>query len=200
MNDLFHRLERFTAISSRWSAWAAGGIVFLTAFLICGDVLGRYLLGRSIKGTFDITGYMLAISTAWALAYAHVQRANIRVDIVHARMPRRVRAALDVAAAASIVAVALLLTQYAYEVFQGTFRRGSRVPFSVGVKLWYFQAAWLAGLVFFSLISLIVLLLGLRAVLGGKLDAARALIGIKSTDDEVTAALTAASKVQNEQG
>ncbi|MEN2979253.1 TRAP transporter small permease [Tistrella bauzanensis] len=189
-------MERFATVSSAWAARAAGSIVFLTAFLICGDVLGRFLVDRPVKGTFDLTGYMLAISTAWSFAYAHVQRANIRVDIAYARFPRRARAVLDIAAAASVVVMAFMLTCYAYETFEGTFRRGSRVPFSVGLHLWYFQAAWLAGLLFFSAVSLLVLLLGLRALFGGRLDALRVLIGIKSMDDEVTDALRAASNIR----
>lgn len=185
-------MARLLMVLSRWSAWAAGTMVLLTAFLICGDVLARNFLDSPIKGAFEMTGYMLAISTAWSFAFTLLQRGNIRVDIVHTKLPRRFRAVLDVMAALSLALLAILLTYHAFGVLEGSIQRESRVPFSTHIRLWYFQLLWVLGLVFFSVVSSLVGLMGIRAVLSGNLELAHKLMGPKSMDEEVKEALQAA--------
>lgn len=185
-------MVHFMTVLSRLSVWTAGSMVLLTAFLICSDVLARTFLDAPIKGTFELTGYMLAISTAWSFAFTLLQRGNIRVDIVHARLPKRFRALLDIMAALSLSLLAFLLAYHAYGVLEGSIQRGSRVPFSTHIKLWYFQLFWVLGLVFFSVVSCLISLIGIRAVLSGDFDLARQLLGPKSTDEEVGEALQAA--------
>lgn len=198
MSDPLQTITHVINALSRWAVWAAGSLVFLTAILICVDVLGRSLFGRPVPGTFDLTGYMLAISTAWSFAFAHIRRANIRVDVAYALLPRFGRAALDIVSAASILLVAVLLSWHGWEAFEGTLRRASRVPFSVSLQLWYFQAMWLAGLCFFSLVSLLLFLLALKAFFSRQIATVRELVGVKSTDDEVNETLGTAAKASSE--
>ena len=56
-------VRRFT----QWGLWFGGALVLLAALLIGVDVLMRKFLARSIGGADELAGYALAIGTAWGL-------------------------------------------------------------------------------------------------------------------------------------
>ena len=66
-----------------------------SVLLISFDVLARKFFGFTTGGADELSSYAFAISTSWALAFATLQRANVRVDVVYQYLPVRVSAVLD---------------------------------------------------------------------------------------------------------
>src|SRR5262245_36327103 len=88
-----HRLAEAVA-----SAGAlVGGLLLLAAAVIIGvDIILRYTISRSIGGADELSGYALAIATAWGLSFTLLHRAHIRIDSLYELFPAWIRAALDV--------------------------------------------------------------------------------------------------------
>jgi len=73
-------LLQWARATSRAGAWFGGALVAAAAVVISVDVLMRKLLGTTLGGASEISGYVLAISTTWALALALIDRAHVRID------------------------------------------------------------------------------------------------------------------------
>lgn len=72
------------------------GAVCLTAMiaLTVVDVTGRFI-GHPVEGAIETTGFLATLVLAFAMPYAHLERAHIGVDILTRRLPPRVLAGLD---------------------------------------------------------------------------------------------------------
>ncbi len=81
-------IEGFSKIMAVIASIVLGAMMLLTL----GDVAGRYFFNRPIKGTWELVGLLLVFAGTWGLAYCQIRRSHIRVDILLARFPRRVKA------------------------------------------------------------------------------------------------------------
>ena len=91
LGGLLRRAETF----SRVAVWAGGALTIASVLLISFDVLARKFLGFNTGGADELSSYAFAISTSWALAFATLQRANVRVDVLYQKLPVRLSAVLD---------------------------------------------------------------------------------------------------------
>ena len=91
LDSLIKRLEAV----SRYAVWASGGMLLFAAAMVTVDVTIRAIFGRSMGGSDEISGYLLAISTSWAFAYALLHRVNVRIDAAYLLLGRRLQAAPD---------------------------------------------------------------------------------------------------------
>jgi TRAP-type C4-dicarboxylate transport system permease small subunit len=69
-------------------AWALLGITLLTGL----DVFLRYLFARPIKGTYELTEFVMCILVFFGLAYTAANEGNVSVALVVNRLPQRARA------------------------------------------------------------------------------------------------------------
>lgn len=159
--------------------------MFLGAIGICVDIFARVFFNGSIKGMVELNGYGLAIASAWSFGFTLLEKAHVRVDVVHSRFPPRVRGFLDIVALAVLTLIAGALAYYGFTVFQTSYGMNSTVVFSREIMLWWFQIGWLIGLVAFFLVSLMLLIQATGAFLRNDLARLATMAGVPSTDDEV---------------
>lgn len=158
-------LERLLGAAGRVAhvgVWVGGALLVLAAVMITVDVVARKAFGVTLGGSDELSGYCLAISAAWAFAFALLHRANIRVDAVYKYFPGLVRAALDVVALIALAVFVAVVARYGFEVLMASVRFGSRANTPLQTPLWIPQGLWFAGLAFF-LVTLF--LVTLKAVL-----------------------------------
>src|SRR6056297_3470838 len=96
-----HHMEYIHAKATsiaRAFTWFGGAALLGCAVLIAFDVISRRLLGYSMAGTDEITGYVFAIGTAWAFSFCVLDRANIRIDAAYRLFGPAIRALLDILA------------------------------------------------------------------------------------------------------
>lgn len=170
---------------SRYAAWAGGGMILFAALMVSVDVLCRRILGVTMSGSDEVSGYLFAISTAMAMPYALMLRANVRIDALYTHLPARLRAALDLLGIGLLAVFAGAVTWRAALTVQVTWDNGSRAITPLQTPLILPQSLWLAGWVLFCLCLVLVIWGMAAALMRGDLDRARALGGVLSVEEEI---------------
>ena len=86
-----------------------GYILLALAVLVTIETLGRKILNVSLQGVDELGGYALAISSALAFTTALVERAHIRIELFHLKLPVPLQMALNWVAITSLATFGGLL-------------------------------------------------------------------------------------------
>ena len=170
---------------AQWGLWFGGALVLLAAVLIGIDVLMRKFLVLSIGGADELAGYALAIGTAWGLGATLLDRAHIRIDSLYVLFPQKLRLTLDVLAIVLLLAFFALLTWHGLGVLAQSWTSGSRSQSALETPTVIPQVLWIAGLVAFIAVGVLLLLRALTVVASGDLRGAARLISTRSAEEEV---------------
>lgn len=170
---------------STLGVWLGGGLLVLLSLGIGAEVLSRRFLNHSFGGLDELGGYVLAIIGSVALTETLLHRGHIRIDLIHARLPRAGQAVLDLVALAGMILFFGLLLYYATLLLDRSLSMGTRSMTPLAVLLWIPQSLWYAGLVLFMVTSVLLLARSVLALLTGDVATAQALIGARSADDEL---------------
>jgi TRAP-type C4-dicarboxylate transport system permease small subunit len=174
------RLQTIATGISRVGAVIGGAMLLIASILICIDITTRYLFTWTLGGADEISGYALAISSAWGFSAAILTRSHIRIDTVYVRVRPRLRAVLDLLSLATFVFFFALITWYAWGVLKQSWVSDSHSLSEIQMPLIVPQGLWVLGLAFFVAVSALLFARGLRSLLTGDLDGLFALIGSKS--------------------
>jgi TRAP-type C4-dicarboxylate transport system permease small subunit len=174
------RLQTIAMGISRVGAIIGGAMLLVASIVICIDITLRYTLSRTLGGADELSGYALAIASAWGFSAAVLTRSHIRIDTLYVRVRPRLRAVLDLMSLAALVFFFGLITWYGWGVLRQSWDSDSHSLSEIQMPLIVPQALWVSGLAFFVLVSLLLLARGLHALVTGNLDGLFALIGSKS--------------------
>jgi TRAP-type C4-dicarboxylate transport system permease small subunit len=174
------RLQGIAHGIARVGAIAGGAMLMLAALAICVDITLRYVFAITLGGADEVSGYALAIASAWGFSWALLSRSHIRIDTVYVRVRARVRATLDLISLACFALFIALVAWHGWGVLQQSWVSGSRSMNELETPLVIPQGLWVAGLVFFVAVALLLLGRALAAYLAGDLRALFELIGSKS--------------------
>ena len=177
--ELNDRLIALCKRASRFVAWSLGMLLLATIAFIVAAILMRKFAGIALHGVEELSGYMLAILSSWGLAYTLYEKANIRIDIAHDRLPAAGRATLDVIALFSLTFVSLVISWYAWPVLEKSLTHNSLANSSLATPLWIPQLIWFAGYLWFSFTSLVLSLRVVLAILQRDTDRIDTLAGVK---------------------
>jgi TRAP-type C4-dicarboxylate transport system permease small subunit len=178
------RLQSFAQGISRVGAIAGGAMLLVASLVICFDITMRYMFAWTVGGADELSGYALAIASAWGFSTALLGRGHIRIDTVYVRVRRPVRAALDLLSLIVLAFFFALVTWHAWGVLRQSYVSGSHSLSEIEMPLVIPQALWFAGLAFFVAVALLLLVRAFVAVLTRDFDGLFALIGSKSAVDE----------------
>jgi TRAP-type C4-dicarboxylate transport system permease small subunit len=190
-------MQRLTTIAqgiSRAGAIAGGALLLIASIVICIDITTRYLFSWTVGGADELSGYALAISSAWGFSAAVLSRSHIRIDTVYVRVRRSARAVLDLMSLAALAFFFALVTWHAWGVVRQSWVSGSRSQSELETLLVIPQALWFAGLAFFVAVAVLLLVRALVAVFRRDLDALFATIGSKSAVAEAEEEVAAVEK------
>lgn len=164
MNSLSHALDSVVALTRTVSALAARLMGLLLITIVCfigAEIVMRKLFNHSLPGVHEYAGYLLAILSAWGLSHTLMERAHIRIDVVHGRLPAWSRHSLDVLAMAALNLVAWTITLHAWPVLAKSLSNGSTANTPLATPLWIPQLLWLSGYIWFAITTSV---LGLRVI------------------------------------
>ena len=181
---LLNRLLHAATLLSRLAIWVAGGLTMASALYITLDVITRKFFNIALGGSDELSGYAFAISISWALAFASLQRANIRIDALYQLLPPRVCAILDWIALVGLGVFIAYLTRYASDVALLSWTNNSSANTALATPLWIPQFLWVAGLIWLCIVLALMLLRSSVALVTGDLDTVRAICGIRSSQEE----------------
>ena len=182
---MLDRLSRGADTVARLAVWAGGAMLLFAAFLVSTDVFLRKVFSITFTGSDEISGYLFAISTTWALAYVLVSRGNVRIDALYLLLPRRVCAVLDVVA---LLALGGFVGFFGYRALGALetsveMRAHSTTPLQTLTAIP--QSAWVLGLLLFMIVWIVVLLRAVIALGRGDLVAVNRIAGAPTLDEEV---------------
>jgi len=183
-HPLLARLLAAAAVLSRWAVWAGAALTLASVALITFDVVARKFLGFTTGGADELSGYAFAISTSWALAFATLQRANVRIDALYQKLPVRVGAVLDWLALVALGVFMAYLTRYAADVVLASWQQGATANTPLATPLWIPQALWVAGLAWMCVVLALMLVRASIALVTGDLATLKAICGMRSAQEE----------------
>jgi len=178
-------LLRLAMAVSRIGAIAGGALLLGAALIIGIDVVLRYSFNLTIGGADELSGYALAIASAWGFSHALLHRSHIRVDSFHEQLPSRIRAILDLLAMAGLLGFMALVTWWGWGVLTQSIASNARSISALSTPLAVPQALWVAGLMFLLVIAGVLLIAGGAAYVRGDLARVARLIGPKAAQEEV---------------
>ncbi len=178
------RLLRLAESLSRGAVWAGGALTIASVLLITFDVLARAFLGFNTGGADELSSYAFAISTSWALAFATLQRANVRVDVIYQYFPVRISALLDWLALVSLGVFMVFLTYYAFEVAATSLAQNSAANTPLATPLWIPQGLWVLGLMWMCMVVALMLLRASMALVTGDIELVKEICGVRSSKEE----------------
>ncbi len=173
MIALLRRVNRVLAL-------VCGVVLLATGALILTEIVLRRTTLGALGGSDEIAGYVMAAIATWGFAYALMERAHVRIDLVQRRLPLPGRTLLDLLALALLSATACVVAYYAWGVLATTLARGSRANTPLETPLWIPQSLWFAGWVWFALSSLALLLCLIGLLIGRRWAEAEAAAGNRS--------------------
>jgi len=167
---LLTRVNRRIAQLLGLALLAMGGLILV-------EIALRQTVGSALGGSDEIAGYVMAAISTWGFAFALVERAHVRIDLVQRRLGAAARAWLDVFALAVLTAVAATVTAYGWRVLATSLARGSTANTPLETPLWIPQSVWLAGWAWFTLTAALLLIHALRQALARRYDAVERVAG-----------------------
>lgn len=178
------KLLRCAGSFSRAAVWVGGALMLASVLLVSFDVLARKFFGFTTGGADELSSYAFAISTAWSLAFATLQRANVRVDVVYQYFPVRVSALFDWIALVALGVFMVTLTYYTMDMVQTSWDNNSAANTPLATPLWVPQGLWLLGLVWMCITVALMLLRASLALVTGDIELVKSICGVRSTQEE----------------
>ncbi|MFP5515073.1 MAG: TRAP transporter small permease subunit [Alphaproteobacteria bacterium] len=170
---------------SRVAVWIGGAAYIGVCALVAADILLRKFANVTIGGADEISGYVLAVTTAWALSFTLFQRAHIRIDALYNLLPVRVCAALDILALLALGYLASLMTWWGHTMLLTSISFHATANTPLQTPLWIPQSLWWTGLAFFCLTLLVLILRAGQALLHGDAQQVGRIAGIRTVEDEI---------------
>lgn len=171
---------------SRILAWVAGAIVlFGCSLLITIDVVTRYLFKRGMVESFEISGYALAACIGLGLAFTVTSKAHIRVDVLLAALPDRLRVVCDLLASIALALIAVALAWFAFDTLAQSWRLGARSISQLQTPMVIPQGVWVVGIVWFACMAVLIPIQAVMRLLAGDRAGFDALIGSQRVSDEI---------------
>lgn len=167
------------------AALAAGYGALCLSGLIAFEVVARKFFNFSLQGANEIGGYVLAIGVAFSFAYALLQRAHTRVDVLLAKLPGGIRAPLNVVASLLLAGFADFMLWRGADTLLVTLKFQSHASTPLQTPLWIPQSLWVAGLAVFALLATLLALRGIYLLLSGNFTQINTEFDPRSADDEL---------------
>ncbi len=168
-------LEGLRRLNRRIAILTGAGLLACAAFVLL-DILLRQA-GASFGGTDEISGYAMAISAAWGMGYALIELGHVRIDFLRVRTGQFARTLFDLLAMLAMSGTVTLIALKCWPVLEKSLANLSRANTPLETPLWIVQLPWMAGWVWFALMSWAVFLCALALVLQGRLAESERAIG-----------------------
>jgi TRAP-type C4-dicarboxylate transport system permease small subunit len=127
--------------------WGLMGIAAATTV----EIVGRKLFGWTLGGVDEVSGYALAVVSAFGFTWALVQRSHMRITLLFPRVSPDVRSALNLLAAVTLAAMAVFCAVRGGAELLANIDSGKPANTPLQTPLWIPQAFWFAGLFLFAL-------------------------------------------------
>ncbi len=170
---------------ARLGVWFGGGLLVIASFIIGVDVVIRKLFGLSIGGADELSGFALAIGSAWAFGFTLLDRGHVRIDSLYVVLPTRICAVLDIFGLLALTTFFSLVAWYGFGAFSQSFALNAHTMSPLATPLIYPQFLWVLGLGWFVVIAVLLLGRAMMALILGDMNTVQRLIGSRTVVQEI---------------
>jgi TRAP-type C4-dicarboxylate transport system permease small subunit len=149
------------------------------------DVFLRDVFLVTLGGADEISGYVFAISTAFAFPYAVLHRANVRIDALYIPLPTSIRSVLDLVALFGMAVFFFPLTWQIWQMLQESYLFWTKSITPLQTPIAIPQSLWFFGMLVFCLTLLLVFVVALTRLLKGNLTGVHDVAGVPTLDEEM---------------
>jgi TRAP-type C4-dicarboxylate transport system permease small subunit len=186
-------MQKLLAINTsvaRVLVWIGGALLIASAFMVTLDVLLRDFVGVTLGGADEMSGYVFAISTAWALPYALICRTNVRIDALYLLVGERFRSVLDIFGLILLGAFIFPLTWRVWWMLEDSYKFWTKSITPLQTPVAIPQTLWFAGLLLLCLTLLLIVIMSLTRLVRGDDVGVRELAGARTIDEETQESLS----------
>jgi TRAP-type C4-dicarboxylate transport system permease small subunit len=180
-------LLRHARRGAQIGTWFGGSLIFLGAVLVSIDVVLRKLFALTLGGADELSGYALAIGSAWAFAFALLERVNVRVDALYQRFSPRIAGLFDLFALLALASFVGMVTWFGFDVAWTSLLRGSLSNTQLTTPLWIPQGLWFLGMAFFFVTLLLLIVRSAQAWFAADFEWMRRHVGARSIEEDAAA-------------
>jgi len=147
-------LRKFLGIIDNISKWTGKIFSFLIIALmliVVYDVAMRYILNRPTEWGLELNGFLLLAITFLGGGYAFLNRAHVKVTIIHDRFSPRLKAIVDLLTYLVFFMVCIVLVWYGGQVTWDSLIHNTRTPSTWGPLMWPSQILIPIGAVLIAL-------------------------------------------------
>ncbi len=170
---------------SKVSVVVSGILLFGMSFFIVFEVLIRKFFSVSTQGAEEYSSYALAFVSAWAFSFALLNKSHIRIDVIYTKLSKKVKHALDILSLAFLIIFMTPVSYYCFEVIKTSFLRNSKANTPLKTPLWIPQTLWFIGILFFTLLLIVLFVKTVRYLMRKEYDLATETAGSLLIDNEI---------------
>jgi TRAP-type C4-dicarboxylate transport system permease small subunit len=145
------RLVAFIDSSTRYWAIAAGWLLLFLTVYITADIVLRKVFQKSIQGSDELGGYILAILCAFGFSWTLKNRAHIRLNLVLNKLPVIAQVMINMFAYIILAAFAYAMLWRGAAMVYETAELNAVAPTPLATPLILPQGIWLLGIIWFSI-------------------------------------------------
>jgi TRAP-type C4-dicarboxylate transport system permease small subunit len=168
-------LGALRALNRKVAVLVGAGLLACAALVLSDIALRR--VHASFGGTDEISGYVMAIATAWGMGYALMELGHVRIDILRTRGGPLFRSVFDLFALLTLAGTVSLVALKAWPVVERSLANSSRANTPLETPLALVQLPWFAGWIWFALMAWLTFLAALVLVFNRDYGAADRAIG-----------------------
>ena len=158
-------------------ALLAGLSLLACVALILIEIVVRQM-GMPLGGTDEISGYVMAITTSWGVAYALTEKAHERIDLLRAKCVPAGRALLDCVAILALAGTAIVVAWRGWSVLSITLATGAKANTALETPLWIPQLLWWSGWVWFAVSAVLIAVASLMLLAQRRYDDVNEIAGM----------------------
>lgn len=151
--------------------WVAAWTGLALVLVMAGNVLMRYAFHTGSVAMQELEWHLMSPLTLLCIAYTIKHEGHVRVDILYARLPARVKQAIDLFSALSVVALSVIVIALSWRYVMQSYRIGEASPDPGGLPYRFILKAMIpAGFALLLLQSLAATFRALEPFLGGSAE------------------------------
>jgi TRAP-type C4-dicarboxylate transport system permease small subunit len=183
------------AAIARVAIWIGGAMLFVAAGIVTAEVLLRKGLGAifgtgfTFSGSDEISAYLFAVGTSWAMAHALITRGHVRIDALYGGFSPKLRGYCDVFALLVLGVFVFALLERAWDVAFTSWIENIRSNTPLRIPLAWAQIPWFGGLALFGVALVLAVVRSLLAIARGDYATVAAIAGASTQDEEVESEL-----------
>jgi len=164
MGRLISWLERL----SSWLAYGGCALIFFMMMFVTTDSILRYGLSRATTFGDELVAFMLVATVAAGLAYTFKEGGHLRVEVVYARLPDRIRVPLEAVHVFLALVFSVVFTLMVWRMVLDSWKLGAVGYGVVRIPLWIPQAALGTGLAMLALLLAVYFIRRVRDLRPGR--------------------------------